>query len=98
MRLKTPLQCYSNTDLVYIFSILVVVMETIRPAHLSANTESTQIKSKIPEYARDYKNEWLFIRGINKTCGEFVKRLDFGGDLFNSSPANRIKYFIKKNF
>ena len=24
MRLKTPLNCYSNTDLVYIFSILVL--------------------------------------------------------------------------
>ena len=24
MRLKTPLKCYSNTDLVYIFSILVL--------------------------------------------------------------------------
>ena len=50
-------------------------METIRPAHIPTNTESIQIKSKIPEYARDYKNEWLFIRGINKTCGVFVKRL-----------------------
>ena len=57
-----------------------------------------KIKStnKIPEYARDFKNEWLFIRGINKTCGEFVKRLDFGGDLFNSPIANSLKNFIKK--
>ena len=22
----------------------------------------------IPDYARDYKNEYLFIRGIDKTC------------------------------
>ena len=57
-----------------------------------------KIKStnKIPEYAREFKNEWLFIRGINKTCGLFVKRLDFGRDLFNSPIANNIKNFIKK--
>ena len=50
----------------------------------------------IPDYARDFSNEYLFIRGINKTCGEFIKRLDFGGDLFIFPIANRIKYFIKK--
>ena len=49
----------------------------------------------IPDYAKDFRNEWLFIRGINKTCGEFIKRLDFGGNLFNSPQANRLKYFIK---
>ena len=65
-------------------------MKTIRPAHMPANTESTQIKSKIPDYTKD------FIRGINKTCGEFIKRLGFGGDLFISSQAKSLKYFIKK--
>ena len=48
----------------------------------------------IPDYAKDFKNEWLFIRGINKTCGVFVKRLDFGGDLFNSPIANSL--YIKR--
>ena len=51
---------------------------------MPANSESTKIKSKIPDYARDYRNENLFIRGINKTCGNFIKRLDFGGNLCNS--------------
>ena len=63
---------------------------------MPANTESTQIKSKIPDYAIDFRNEYLFIRGIKKTCGEFIKRLDFGGDLFISSQANSLKNFIKK--
>ena len=70
-------------------------METIRPAQIPANTESTPIKSKIPEYASQFKKEWLVIKGINKTCGEFIGRLDNDGDLFNSSRANKIKYFIK---
>ena len=71
-------------------------MKTIRPAKILANSVSTKIKSKIPEYARDFENEWLFIRGINKTCGNLIKRLDFGGDLFISPIANSLKYFIKK--
>ena len=27
----------------------------------------------IPEYAMGYKNEYLFIRGIDKTCEKFAK-------------------------
>ena len=26
----------------------------------------------IPDYARDYKNEYLFIRGINMICENFL--------------------------
>ena len=50
----------------------------------------------IPDYAKDFKREWQYIRGINKTCGKFIERLDFGGDLFNSSIANSLKYHIKR--
>ena len=39
-------------------------------------TQFTDVKSKIPEYAKDYKNEWLYIRGINKKCGEFSVKLN----------------------
>ena len=28
--------------------------------------------NKIPDYAKDFKNEYLFIRGINKSCEDFV--------------------------
>ena len=52
--------------------------------------------NKIPEYARDFEKEWLFIRGIDKTCGNFIQRLDFGGDWFISSQANDLKFYIKK--
>ena len=71
-------------------------METICPRHIPANFKSTQIKSKIPDYAKDFRKEWLCIRWINNTCGEFIKRLDFGGDLFNSPQANRLKSYTKK--
>ena len=32
--------------------------------------------SKIPEYAKNFKNEWLFIRGINQKCGELIKKIE----------------------
>ena len=31
--------------------------------------------NKIPEYARDYKKEYLFIRGINKSCDMLIKKI-----------------------
>ena len=45
--------------------------------------------NKIPDYARDYRNEYLFIRGIDKKCGEFKKKLS-REDLFKSSQANSL--------
>ena len=53
--------------------------------------------NKIPEYARDYKKEYLFIRGINKEFKYFINKLDKLNDgLFESNIANRIKYFMKR--
>ena len=53
--------------------------------------------NKIPEYARDYKKEYLFIRGLNKEFGYFKNKLDKLNDgLFESPIANRIKYNMKR--
>ena len=56
-----------------------------------------EYKSKIPEYAREYKREWQYIRGINKTCGMFLNKLykiDFTGgyneEFFLSNLAKRL--------
>ena len=55
------------------------------------------INSKIPEYARDFKKEYLFIRGINKECFLFYEKYENEEtQLFNSSHSDRIKYFIKR--
>ena len=45
-------------------------------AHSSNSQNCIKKTNVIPEYARDYKNEYLFIRGINKKCGEFLKKLN----------------------
>ena len=52
--------------------------------------------NKIPDYARGYRNEYLFIRGIDKTCEKFVKILDAEGVIFKSPQANKIKLYFNK--
>ena len=55
------------------------------------------INSKIPEYARDYKKEYLFIRGINKEFKYFVDNInEVSIGLFENHRVVRIKYFIKR--
>ena len=53
----------------------------------------------IPEYAIQYKREWQYISGINKKCGEIIRRIDLDNsrkDIFNSTPVNNLKCHIKK--
>ena len=53
--------------------------------------------NKIPEYAMEFKNEYLFIRGINKEMNNFVVNyLTDCSELFVSSYNDKIKFFIKK--
>ena len=55
------------------------------------------INSKIPEYARDYKKEYLFIRRINKEFKYFVDNInEVSIGLFENHRVVRIKYFIKR--
>ena len=60
-------------------------------AHFSTPSQTELIgkmtqnaKSKIPVYAKDFKNEWLYIVGINRKCGLFIKKLK---QVFSSSRA-----------
>ena len=55
------------------------------------------INSKIPEYARDFKKEYLFIRGINKTCFNFISKYETDNEkLFYPEYYGSIKYFINR--
>ena len=76
-------------------------MEVVSKMGILAQTSNYQncIKktNKIPEYAREFKNEYLFIRGINKEMDNFVLNyLSDCSELFVSSYNDRIKFFIKK--
>ena len=56
-----------------------------------------QLIIKIPEYAREYKKEYLFIRGLNKEFKYFIDKLDdLNNGLFESHRADRIKNFMKR--
>ena len=51
-------------------------------AHFTNFKNSNTSNKKIPEYAKDFKKEWLYIQGINKKCGEFMKILGDNTDSF----------------
>ena len=53
--------------------------------------------NKIPEYAREFRNEYLFIKGINKKLDKFTEQYLFDcSELFVSRFGDRIKFIIKK--
>ena len=53
--------------------------------------------NKIPPYAKDYKNEYLFIRGLNKEFKYLINKLDnLNNGLFESKLTDRIKYIMKR--
>ena len=65
--------------------------------HLSDFKDFIKSNSKIPPYARDFKKEYLFIRGINKEFKYFIDKLDdLNNGLFESHRADRIKYNMKR--
>ena len=77
------------------FGLVVRKMGILK--HSSNFQNCIKTANKIPEYARNYKNEWLFIRGINKEFEYFVdKYFTDIIDIFVSSYCNRIKSFIEK--
>ena len=41
-------------------------------------------------------NEYLFIIGINKACGDFVKILDLEGKIFNTPQAYKLMLYFRK--
>ena len=53
--------------------------------------------NKIPEYAGDYKKEYLLIKGIDKMCFNFISKYETDNEkLFYTEYYGRIKYFIKR--
>ena len=51
--------------------------------------------NKIPDYAREYRNDYLFIRGINKVCEDFVEILG-REEIFKSHQADRLMRYFNK--
>ena len=78
-------------------SVLVVIEMGILDTSSNYQNCIKSTNNKIPEYAREYKREYQFIRGINKEFKYFINKLDnLNNGLFESYIADRIKYFMKR--
>ena len=64
-----------------------------------SNTYNHSYTQIIPEYAKNFKREYIYIRGINKKCGEFMKFLEDNTDslekVFWSSRARTLIEWFK---
>ena len=75
----------------------LVVIEMVILTHSSNFRNYIKKTNKIPEYAREYKKEYLLIIGINKEFKYFVENIDDATrGLFENHKVVRIKYFIKR--
>ena len=75
---------------------MLVVSKMVILAQTSNSQNCIKKTNKIPEYAVEFKNEYLFIRGINKTCEKFVKRLDLDGKVFDTSQAYQLMLYFRR--
>ena len=69
-----------------------VVRVMVSQVHVSEINNTNNYNNKIPEYARDYKKEWLFIRGINKSCEMLIIKIvnsDYSDEKIFSSPGTK---------
>ena len=65
--------------------------------HLSVSQNCIKSTNKIPEYATNYKKEYLFIRGINEEFKYLINNLDdLNNGLFESHRADRINCLMKR--
>ena len=66
-------------------------------AKVNQHSNSTQKPEKVPDYAKDYKNEFLFIKGIDKCFEYFLDNIYWGYmGLFKSPKVGRINKLIDR--
>ena len=62
-----------------------------------SNNKNTMLIKNIPDYAKDFKNEYLFIIGINNEFKYFLDNINEATNgLFNNFRVDKIKKFIGK--
>ena len=74
-----------------------VVMKMVSAAQFSDFKNFIKLNNKIPHYARDYKKEYLYIRGLNKEFKYFVENKDNIStyEFFHNNNIDRISKLIK---
>ena len=77
-----------------------VVMKTGSVAHLSNYQNSNKsTNNKIPDYAKEYKREYQFIRGLNKEfryLSYFIENIENEEEIFKDYKLDRIMKMIKR--
>ena len=77
--------------------VLVVIEMGILGTYSNYQNCIKSTNNEIPEYATNYKKEYLYIRGLNKEFKYFINKLhDLNNGLFESNISNRIKYNMKR--
>ena len=82
--------------------LVVSKMGILSRSSTSSQTEligkmTENANNKIPVYAREYKREYQFIRGINKEFKYLINKLDnLNKGLFESKLTDSLKYSIKR--
>ena len=78
-------------------STVPVVIEMVILTHSQNFQNCIKKTNKIPEYAREYKKEYLLIIGINKLCFNFLCKYGIdSSNIFVSRLSDKIKYFMNK--
>ena len=83
--------------------MMIVVYKMVSATHFSTPYQTELIgkmtenaNNKIPHYAREYKKEYLYIKGLNKEFKYFKNKMDsLNHGLFESKKVDRIKYNMK---
>ena len=72
-------------------------MKMVSAAQFSDFKNFIKLNNKIPHYARDYKKEYLYIRGLNKEFKYFVENKDNIStyEFFHNNNIDRISKLIK---
>ena len=62
-----------------------------------SNNKNIMLIKNIPDYAKDFKNEYLFILGINNEFKYFLDNMNEATrGLFENNKVDKIKKFIEK--
>ena len=75
----------------------IVVSKMGSTTHFSDFKNFIKMNNKIPHYAREYKREYLFIRGLNKEFKYFIDNIDEPTRvLFLNNKVGKIEDLINK--
>ena len=67
----------------------------VSQVHMSEINNINNYNNKIPEYAKNYKKEYLFIRGINKTVGRILIKLENDPDYEKVFSSPGVKALVR---